>query len=117
MRSLFPTASILSVLLSISAVAQDHDRDWDKSRIQHVLLISIDGMHAVDFKNCVEGIAGANGGKPYCPNLAALGTTGVNYVAANTSKPSVTPWSWPETPALRKACSNMSNRRTPEVSV
>jgi hypothetical protein len=88
MRKLIPAVSILSALLSIGAVAQDHDGDWDKSQIQHVLLISIDGMHAVDFKNCSEGIAGANGGKPYCPNLAALGTTGVNYVGANTSKPS-----------------------------
>ena len=88
MRSLIPAVSIVSALLSVSAVAQNHDGDWDKSQIQHVLLISIDGMHAVDYKNCVEGIAGVNGGKPYCPNLAALGTTGVNYVAANTSKPS-----------------------------
>jgi hypothetical protein len=76
------------VLVSVGAVAQDHDRDWDKSQIKHVLLISVDGMHAVDFQNCVQGIAGANGGKPYCPNLAALGTTGVNYVGASTSKPS-----------------------------
>jgi Type I phosphodiesterase / nucleotide pyrophosphatase len=88
MRKLFPAVTLFSVLLSCGAVAQDHDRDSDKSRIKHVLLISIDGMHAVDFKNCVEGIAGANDGKPYCPNLAELATTGINYVAANTSKPS-----------------------------
>src|SRR5579863_9749895 len=88
MRSLISAVSILSALLSVSAVAQDHDGDWDKSQVQHVLLISIDGMHAVDFKNCAEGIAGVNGGKPYCPNLAALATTGVNYVGASTSKPS-----------------------------
>jgi hypothetical protein len=88
MRKLFPAVTLFSVLLSVGAVAQDHDRDADKSQIKHVLLISIDGMHAVDFKNCVEGIAGANDGKPYCPNLAELATTGVNYVAANTSKPS-----------------------------
>ena len=88
MRSLIPAVSILSALLSVSAVAQDHDGDWDKSPVQHVLLISIDGMHAVDFKNCVSGIAGVNGGQPYCPSLAELATTGVNYVAANTSKPS-----------------------------
>ncbi len=55
---------------------------------KHVLLLSIDGMHAVDFKNCVDGVAGVNGGDPYCPNLAALGQIGVNYVAASTSKPS-----------------------------
>ena len=55
---------------------------------KHVLLLSIDGMHAVDFANCAHGVAGVNGGDPYCPNLAALGQIGVNYVAASTSKPS-----------------------------
>jgi hypothetical protein len=90
MRTQFPAVATLTALLTLSAVAQDrdHDPDWDKSQIKHVLLISIDGMHAIDFKNCVEGIAGADDGKPYCPNLAELATTGVNYVAANTSKPS-----------------------------
>ncbi|HEY3698823.1 MAG TPA: alkaline phosphatase family protein [Spongiibacteraceae bacterium] len=48
--------------------------------IKRVLLISIDGMHALDFENCVKG--------GYCPNLAALGTTGVNYTRTSTSKPS-----------------------------
>jgi hypothetical protein len=45
-------------------------------------------MHAVDFSNCSKGVAGVNDGKPYCPNLAALGKTGVSYVNASTSKPS-----------------------------
>ncbi len=57
-------------------------------KIKHVLLISIDGMHAVDFYNCANGIAGVNDGYPYCPNMAALGRTGINYVAAISSKPS-----------------------------
>jgi hypothetical protein len=56
--------------------------------IQRVLLISVDGMHAVDFLNCANGIATANGGQPFCPAIAALGATGINYVAASTSKPS-----------------------------
>jgi hypothetical protein len=54
--------------------------------VQHVLLISIDGMHALDFINCANGIAGANGVAPYCPNLAGL--KGVDYLDASTSKPS-----------------------------
>jgi Type I phosphodiesterase / nucleotide pyrophosphatase len=57
-------------------------------KIQHVLLISVDGMHAVDFLNCANGISTANNNQPYCPAMAALGQTGVNYVAASTSKPS-----------------------------
>lgn len=57
-------------------------------KIKHVLLLSIDGMHAVDLYNCAHGIAGANGGNPYCPNLASLGPHALNYVAAVSSKPS-----------------------------
>jgi len=54
--------------------------------ISRVLLLSVDGMHAVDFANCSTGLSGVNGGIPYCPNLAAL--QGVNYVASSASKPS-----------------------------
>ena len=70
---------------SVPSIAQDHDHD---SHIQRVLLVSIDGMHAVDFANCANGIAGVNHGDPYCPALAALAKTGINFVAASTSKPS-----------------------------
>jgi hypothetical protein len=56
--------------------------------IQHVLLISIDGMHALDFINCANGISGANEVAPYCPNLAGLKPTGINYLYASTSRPS-----------------------------
>src|SRR5580658_9775787 len=56
--------------------------------IKHVLMLSIDGMHAVDFYNCAHGIAGVNSGEPYCPNMAALGQTGINYVATASSMPS-----------------------------
>jgi len=57
-------------------------------QFQHVLLVSIDGMHAVDYLNCSQGVAGVNGGQPYCPNLAKLGQTGVNYLDTSTSRPS-----------------------------
>jgi hypothetical protein len=79
--SLFAAALVL-----FAAVAQAESNEH--SKIKRVLLISIDGMHAVDFKNCVDGISGANNGEPYCPALAALARSGINYVAANTSKPS-----------------------------
>ena len=49
-------------------------------RIRHVLLISIDGMHAVDYENCVASKT--------CPTLAALGKNGVNYTRTTTSRPS-----------------------------
>src|SRR6202050_5469818 len=68
-------------------VAADSDTVGSK-HVKHVLLLSIDGMHAVDFYNCTHGIAGANGGDPYCPHMAALGRTGITYVGASSSKPS-----------------------------
>ena len=56
-------------------------------KIQHVLLISIDGMHALDFANCVKGVP-ESGNETYCPHLASLSTTGVHYLQALTSRPS-----------------------------
>ena len=70
-----------------SANAQDNDFGHSH-KIKHVLLISVDGMHAVDFANCAKGISTVNNGAPYCPAIAALAQRGVNYVAASTSKPS-----------------------------
>jgi hypothetical protein len=59
-----------------------------ESKIKHVLLLSVDGMHAIDLKNCTTGISTINSGDSYCPNLAALTQTAVHYVDASTSKPS-----------------------------
>src|SRR5579864_191528 len=80
--ALFPLAAACSVGI---ATAQDNTF---QGPIQRVLLISVDGMHAVDFQNCAKGISTVRNGAPYCPALAALGRTGINYVAASTSKPS-----------------------------
>jgi Type I phosphodiesterase / nucleotide pyrophosphatase len=60
------------------ALAEDHGDHQAQS--QHVLLVSIDGMHALDLQNCVAANT--------CPNLAALGAVGVNYTRTSTSKPS-----------------------------
>jgi Type I phosphodiesterase / nucleotide pyrophosphatase len=81
--------AVLSLAVACSAAsAFAQDNSWGKGPIKRVLLVSVDGMHAVDLKNCVYGISTVNNGEPYCPALAALGKTGVNYVAASTSKPS-----------------------------
>src|SRR5215831_1890998 len=82
-------AAALSVVMSTAMPPAAHaGGEESEGHIRHVLLISIDGMHALDFRNCSRGIAGVNNGHPYCPNLAELARTGVNYVAASTSKPS-----------------------------
>ena len=84
-------AAVGAGLLAASAgspVHADSQEDHNRGSVQHVLLISIDGMHALDFINCAQGISGFNGGQPYCPNLAELAETGVNYLDAATSKPS-----------------------------
>jgi hypothetical protein len=73
------SAAVGAGLLAASAGSQvqaDSQEGHDKGGIQHVLLISIDGMHALDFINCAQG------------NLAELAETGVNYLDAATSKPS-----------------------------
>jgi Type I phosphodiesterase / nucleotide pyrophosphatase len=80
-------AGAVMVASAAPRTAADTDKVGSK-HIKHVLLLSIDGMHAVDFYNCAHGIAGANGGDPYCPNMAALSHTGINYVGAISSKPS-----------------------------
>lgn len=75
---------------SSKTAAQSNSKQAGKSTlaVSHVLLLSIDGMHALDFINCANGIGGANGGAPYCPNLAGLKPSGIDYLDVSTSKPS-----------------------------
>ena len=83
-RALMFTACLA---LPVSIFAQSQAPASAKG-ISHVLLISIDGMHAVDYANCFAGLPTVNGGEPYCPALKALGMNGVNYYNTSTSKPS-----------------------------
>jgi Type I phosphodiesterase / nucleotide pyrophosphatase len=69
---------LLSAVQPFSSRADDEHGHGKKSK--HVLLISIDGMHAVDYANCAASNT--------CPHLAALGKTGVNYTRTSTSRPS-----------------------------
>jgi len=67
----------LTALAGPPAYSADPD---DRREVQRVLLISIDGMHAVDFENCAKNNT--------CPHLAGLATRGVTYTRASASKPS-----------------------------
>jgi hypothetical protein len=82
-RKLLSCVALGALSLGLASTSAEAD-----GAVQHVLLISIDGMHALDFINCANGIAGLNGGASYCPNLTGLKATGVNYLDASTSKPS-----------------------------
>ncbi len=74
-------AATIALSLAILAVPQAYSEHINqRNGIRRVLLISIDGMHALDYENCV------NGGS--CPNLAALGKNGVNYTRTSASRPS-----------------------------
>ncbi len=90
MKSLL--ASLLAVAVAMApldlAAANKSKTTKQHNIIQHVLLVSVDGMHSLDLINCANGIAGVNNGAPYCPNIAALAATGTSYLNATTSKPS-----------------------------
>jgi hypothetical protein len=68
------------VILSIAALGIPGANGANTFGGKHVLLISIDGMHALDFQNCVTSNT--------CPNLASLSQHGLTYPRTSTSKPS-----------------------------
>jgi len=73
-------AAIVFSLAALVMPRANADNINERNGIRRVLLISIDGMHALDYENCV------NHGQ--CPSLAALGQHGVNYTRTSTSRPS-----------------------------
>src|SRR3984957_18855550 len=87
-------AGLLATVLGLAFVsaalpveAQSKAKASPSGQYRHVLLISIDGMHSVDFVNCLRGVS-TSGNQPYCPNLIALASTGVTYAQAFTPRPS-----------------------------
>jgi len=77
------TAAIAATMLALGvAVAQADDDDGRSNRHghKHVLLISVDGMHAIDLKRWIESHPGGN--------FAKLADHGVVYPNALTTAPS-----------------------------
>jgi hypothetical protein len=70
----------LTAALYAPVMSADEDSGNDDQKIRHILVISIDGMHALDFALCVKNGA--------CPTIAQLAAKGVNYTNASTTKPS-----------------------------
>src|SRR5208282_4669562 len=70
---------LLLIFLSISASLQAQDSN-SRPRVKHVLLISVDGMHALDLTNYVSSHPQST--------LAQLSSHGVTFDNAATSQPS-----------------------------
>lgn len=71
------------VLLTATTFANDderHHHDRHDRRFEHVLLLSIDGLHGFDLTNCIAS--------NLCPSLAKLAQHGTTYANASTTKPS-----------------------------
>ena len=73
-------AGSASIVLGTAIAVTAHSAALGIQTFQHVLLISIDGMHAGDFRNCVTDQT--------CPTLAQLSAKGVTYTRTTTSRPS-----------------------------
>lgn len=86
--------NIRKLVLSLAAFAIStqlitaQTNELGSGKIKHVVLLSVDGMHAIDFYNCANGVQGVNGGQQYCPNMASLIPTTINYVNVTSSRPS-----------------------------
>lgn len=66
------------ILMPIATPA--HGDDDARKRVDHVLLVSVDGLHAVDLENCIA--------TNLCPRLAMLTNHATVYPNASTTKPS-----------------------------
>jgi len=71
---------LLASLLALPARAQQQGDDGHDRGVQHVLLISVDGLHALDLTNYVASHPDSS--------LASLSQHGVTYTNNSTSQPS-----------------------------
>jgi hypothetical protein len=72
--------AVCLLALPLSTFAANHDEDHDGRRIQRVLLISVDGLHALDLTNYVASHP--------LSTLAKLSRHGKTYTNASTAQPS-----------------------------
>jgi hypothetical protein len=79
-RSILITAAAASLTVAASTGAVADETSLESHEIKHVLLISVDGLHALDLSNFVATHADST--------LAELGRHGVTYSNNSTSSPS-----------------------------
>ena len=60
--SAFGVTLLAAAAIGPAVRAQSWDQSDNSNGIRHVLLVSVDGMHAVDFTNCAKGISTVNNG-------------------------------------------------------
>src|ERR1700680_854832 len=79
-RTTLAVALFSPILLPATTLADDDGaRHRARDPIRHVLLLSIDGFHAVDLKNCIAS--------RLCPNLARLSEHGSTFANGATTNP------------------------------
>lgn len=96
-RLLLVLACVAAALVFVAAQRSGRNSLPNHRRVQHVLLISIDGFHAVDLANYIKMRPGSA--------LARLSGHGITYTNASTSFPSN---SWPGLTALITGGSSVS---------
>jgi len=74
------TGTALATGLSLSALPATSAFADDDKKVRHVLLLSVDGFHAVDLEFCIK--------TGNCPNLEKLSDHGFTYTNASTTRPS-----------------------------
>jgi hypothetical protein len=80
MRKFVATLFVGSMMLAISLSAQNIEHEHAHHKVKHVLLISVDGLHAVDLSTYVANHPTST--------LAYLSGRGITYSNAATSQPS-----------------------------
>jgi len=80
MRVIARCLPLLLIFLSISAATSQAQDTDSRPKVKHVLLISVDGMHALDLTNYVSSHPDST--------LAQLSSHGVTFDNAATSQPS-----------------------------
>jgi hypothetical protein len=81
MNHRLPRSAIVALsVMSLTAGAVGAAANSSSAPARHVLLISVDGLHASDVTKCIA----AN----LCPNIASLSAVGTSYSRVTTSEPS-----------------------------
>ncbi len=68
--------SVAAAVAATFAVLPNASWAANEVKVEHVLIVSVDGMHQQDLALCIQSNT--------CPNIAALAEHGVNYTAAFT---------------------------------